>query len=115
MDEAACKVRETRDFSSFSKRNTQVKNFLCTVMESQWETEGDCLVYRIRANRFLRGMVRGLTGTMLQVGRGILTVDGFGQVAADRSRERVNFNVPAHGLFLTDVCYRTGLREKLDI
>jgi tRNA pseudouridine38-40 synthase len=106
MQEAAIRLQDFGDFSSFCKRNTQVKNFRCTVMESRWERDGDCLVYRIRANRFLRGMVRGLTGTMLQVGRGILTVGEFEEIAAGKNRSRVNFNVPAKGLFLEAVRYR---------
>ncbi|MFI5195133.1 MAG: tRNA pseudouridine(38-40) synthase TruA [Chitinophagales bacterium] len=113
MQEAAQKLQDFEDFSSFCKRNTQVKNFRCKVMESGWAQDGECLVYRIRANRFLRGMVRGLTGTMLQVGRGILTVGEFEEIAAGKNRSRVNFNVPAKGLFLEEVRY--GKRFDLKI
>ncbi|MDP4214403.1 MAG: tRNA pseudouridine(38-40) synthase TruA [Bacteroidota bacterium] len=109
MQEASRRLVKNQDFSSFSKRNTQVKNFLCTVWESEWEREGDCLLYRIRANRFLRGMVRGLTGTLLQVGRGILTIEDFEEIVAGKDRNKVNFNVPAKGLFLVNVRYREGL------
>ncbi len=109
MQEAAQRLQDLEDFSSFCKRNTQVKNFRCTVMESDWAQDGECLLYRIRANRFLRGMVRGLTGTMLQVGRGILTVGEFEEIALGKNRNRVNFNVPAKGLFLMQVSYPEGL------
>lgn len=109
MQEASLRLQDVEDFSSFCKRNTQVRDFRCTVMESDWAQDGECLVYRIRANRFLRGMVRGLTGTMLQVGRGVLTVGAFEEIAAGKNRNRVNFNVPAKGLFLMQVRYPEGL------
>jgi tRNA pseudouridine38-40 synthase len=105
MQEAAQRIRSWSDFSSFSKRNTQVKHFRCTILESDWEQEGESHVYRIRANRFLRGMVRGLTGTMLNVGRGSLSVEDFEKIAAGKDRDKVNFNVPAKGLFLERVRY----------
>ena len=74
LEEAAGRLKEYQDFASFSKRNTQVNHFRCSILESHWVQEGSGGYYRIRANRFLRGMVRGLTGTMLLVGRGQLTV-----------------------------------------
>ena len=77
MQEAASIVKEYRDFTSFSKRNTQVKTYLCSIAESVWKKENDLLLYRVSGNRFLRGMVRGLTGTMLQVGRGKITLSDF--------------------------------------
>ena len=64
MQQAAVVIKEYVDFTSFSKRNTQVKTFNCIIQESKWGMEGDCLVYYVRANRFLRGMVRALTATM---------------------------------------------------
>jgi tRNA pseudouridine38-40 synthase len=105
MDKVAQRIKEFRDFSSFSKRHTQVKHFRCTVLESNWEQEGGCKVYRIRANRFLRGMVRGLTGTMLLVGRGCISMENFEEIAEGKDSNRVNFNVPAKGLFLVNVQY----------
>jgi tRNA pseudouridine38-40 synthase len=74
LDRAAAVLGEYSDFTSFSKRNTQSKTFECQVQESSWISRGDTLVFRVKANRFLRGMVRGLVGTMLQAGRGKITV-----------------------------------------
>ncbi len=108
LREAASLIREYRDFTSFSKRNTQVKTFLCAVRESEWLQEGDCLVYHVRANRFLRGMVRALTATMLRVGRGILSIEEFREVIEARDCTRASFAVPAHGLFLVAVDYPEG-------
>src|SRR6185437_1337796 len=62
------------DFTSFSKKNTQVKNFICDIKKSEWILENDTLVYHVEANRFLRGMVKGLVGTMLKVGRGVISL-----------------------------------------
>jgi tRNA pseudouridine38-40 synthase len=103
MQEAADILKEYSDFTSFSKRNTQVKTFVCDVRESEWIREGGCLVYRVRANRFLRGMVRAMTATMLRVGRGKIDLDGFRAIIEARDCTRASFAVPAHGLFLVSV------------
>jgi len=102
---AAAMILENRDFTAFSKRNSQVKTFLCTIQASAWEDEGGCLVYRVRANRFLRGMVRGLVGTMLQVGRGKMSLEAFGEVMRGGDNQLADFSVPGHGLFLFRVYY----------
>ena len=109
MQEAAGVLREYRDFTSFSKRNTQVKTFLCNIMESGWEEEGECLVYRVKADRFLRGMVRALTATMLKVGRGKMDVAGFRRVIEAKDCTVASFAVPGHGLFLVSVEYPEGV------
>ena len=105
LETAAARLKEFTDFTSFSKRNTQVKHFRCNIFESQWVKEEGNSYYRIRANRFLRGMVRGLTGTMLMVGRGYLTIEQFNEILEGREPSKVNFNVPAKGLFLDQIRY----------
>jgi tRNA pseudouridine38-40 synthase len=109
MKEAAGILKEYTDFTSFSKRNTQVKTFECQIMESEWLWENECLVYRVKANRFLRGMVRALTATMLKVGRGKLTIDEFRAIIRAKDCTRASFAVPAHGLFLIAVQFRPGI------
>ncbi len=101
-------VKEYNDFSSFSKRNTQVKTFNCQIQESQWIVENDCLVYYVKSNRFLRGMVRALAATMLKVGRGKLSLDDFRAVIESKDCTKASFAVPAHGLFLISVNYPLG-------
>lgn len=108
MKEAAKLLMDYRDFTSFSKRNTQVKTFQCDISLSEWEREGECLVYHVRANRFLRGMVRALTATMLQVGRGKLDLESFRGVIEAKDCTKASFAVPAHGLFLERVEYPVG-------
>jgi tRNA pseudouridine38-40 synthase len=105
LQHAARVIMEYHDFTSFSKRNTQVKTFDCVIMESAWAQRKDGLVYRVRANRFLRGMVRALVATMLQVGRGALTIDQFRAVIDAKDCTRASFAAPSHGLFLVEVCY----------
>lgn len=105
LQEVAARLKEFTDFTSFSKRNTQVNHFRCTLFESHWVEEEGGWYYRIRANRFLRGMVRGLTGTMLLVGRGQLSIAEIEEILEGKDPTRVNFNVPAKGLFLERVRY----------
>lgn len=100
---AAKEILNHIDFTSFSKRNTQVKSFICEIFESEWVQEGNCLVYRVKANRFLRGMVKGLVGTMLQIGRDKLSVDEFKNIIAAKDCTKADFSVPSHGLFLCRV------------
>jgi tRNA pseudouridine38-40 synthase len=111
LEAVAGRLKEFNDFTSFSKRNTQVNHFRCNILESHWVRTDGGFYYRIRANRFLRGMVRGLTGTMLLVGRGQITLSAFEEILAEKDPSRVNFNVPAKGLFLERVRYpeRYGL------
>jgi tRNA pseudouridine38-40 synthase len=106
LAEAASVIKEYSDFTSFSKRNTQVRTFACEIMESQWVIEGNCLVYKVKANRFLRGMVRALTATMLKVGRGKLDINCFRDIIMARDCTLASFAVPAHGLTLKRVNYQ---------
>jgi tRNA pseudouridine38-40 synthase len=105
LDAAAALILRSDEFASFAKRNSQAKTFHCTVLESDWRQENDCLVYRVVANRFLRGMVRGLVGTMLLVGRGKLDVEEFAAVLRNKDNQQADFSVPGHGLFLVRVSF----------
>jgi len=105
LQEAAMIIAEYNDFTSFSKRNTQVKTFICSIKESEWKLEEDMLMYRVKANRFLRGMVRALVGTMLQIGRKKITLDEFREIILARDCSRADFSAPALGLFLVTVQY----------
>lgn len=106
LEAASKEVLRQEDFSSFSKRNTQVRSFLCTIYESEWLEEGECLVYRVKANRFLRGMVKGLVGTMLLAGREKITIDEFRDIFNAKDCTKADFSVPSSGLFLCRVEYR---------
>lgn len=105
LNEAADLVRQYTDFTTFSKRNTQVKTFNCTIINSKWVIKQECIVYQIQANRFLRGMVRGLVGTMLRVGTGRITIGNFKSIIESKDCTNADFSVPPQGLFLVNVNY----------
>lgn len=111
MQEAAAIIKTYSDFTSFSKRNTQVKTFICTIEESEWKQDKREIIYRVKANRFLRGMVRGLTGTMLQVGRNKISIGQFKKIIEAKDCRLADFSVPGHGLFLTNVHYAPQLQQ----
>ncbi len=105
LQEAAAELILHQDFTSFSKRNSQVHTFICTLLQSSWEQQQDTLVYKVKANRFLRGMVRGLTGTMLLVGRKKISLPQFKAIIEQKDCSGADFSVPGHGLFLVNVEY----------
>jgi tRNA pseudouridine38-40 synthase len=109
LNQAAQAILKFTDFTTFSKRRTQVKTFECSIFKSEWMSENDCLVYHIKANRFLRGMVRGLVGTMLHVGRNKKSTDEFENIIQDKDSSKADFSVPGHGLFLVAVNYPENL------
>jgi tRNA pseudouridine38-40 synthase len=112
LNEAARLVLSFQDFTAFSKRNTQVKSFNCSIYESNWSADHEQLVYTVRANRFLRGMVKGLVGTMLRVGTGKISLDEFKKIIEGKDCSVVDFSVPAHGLFLFNVEFKSETFNK---
>lgn len=94
------------NYTAFAKRRTQVQTYDCTIMESNWSVEDGRMVYRVKGNRFLRGMVRGLVGTMLHVGKGKMQLEEFKKIIEERDSAQVDFSVPAKGLFLEQVSFR---------
>jgi tRNA pseudouridine38-40 synthase len=112
LQQAAVIVKEYADFTSFSRRNTQAKTFRCNIMESEWLQESECVVYRVKANRFLRGMVRALVATMLMAGRKKITLEKFRQIIESRDCTKAWFSAPAHGLFLVAVNYPSGMLQQ---
>jgi len=106
LQQAAHQVKQHTDFTSFSKRNTQVKSFLCNIYHSEWLSEKDCIVYNVIANRFLRGMVRGLVSTMLKVATGAITLEQFNEIIKNKDCTKADFSAPSKGLFLVKVNYK---------
>lgn len=105
MNEAARVLLDYDDFTSFSKAS-DTKTNLCRVTEARWdEVEPDVWRFTITANRFLRNMVRAVVGTLVEVGRGRMTVDEFRRVIERRDRCSAGESVPARGLFLVDIQY----------
>jgi tRNA pseudouridine38-40 synthase len=106
MNEAAKRLLIYCDFESFSKVKTDVKTFTCRIDFAYWEqmATGD-LVFHIRADRFLRGMVRAIVGTLMAVGQGRLSVGEFDQIIQAKDRKRAGQAVPAEGLSLVEIGY----------
>ena len=111
MQEATSIIKQYTDFTAFSKRNTQVKTFNCRIIESKWEWEDECLVFYVKADRFLRGMVRALVATMLKLGRGKMTIIEFKNVIEERDCSKASFAAPPQGLFLVNVNYQNNYFE----
>ena len=105
MNEAAKVLFEYEDFTSFSKLHTDVKTNNCTIMEAYWQQRGEELVFTLKANRFLRNMVRAIVGTLMEVGRERLTIEGFRQVIEAKNRCSAGHSVPACGLYFIQAEY----------
>ncbi|HOW30769.1 MAG TPA: tRNA pseudouridine(38-40) synthase TruA [Bacteroidales bacterium] len=105
MNRAAIIMMEYTDFECFSKTNTQVKTFNCKITEAIWTKTNDQLIFTIRADRFLRNMVRAIVGTMLDIGRHKTSIEDFRKIIESRNRSKAGYSVPAKGLYLTDVVY----------
>ncbi len=105
MNKAAERFLGERDFESFSKVKTEVNNFLCNVFEAKWvENKGE-LQFHISANRFLRGMVRAIVGTLLLVGEERLSSDDIEKIILAKDRKKAGRAVPPEGLYLSSVEY----------
>lgn len=111
LNEMAEALTGLTDFTSFSKKNTQVKNFKCQVQESFWTMQDDILIYTVQGNRFLRGMVRALTGTMLRLAKKGSGAMELLEIAAAENCSLADFSVPAHGLYLKQVLFEPGVYQ----
>jgi tRNA pseudouridine38-40 synthase len=103
INQASDFLKQQTNFFAFSKTNTQVKNFNCRIIKSEWVIGENNLTYNIEANRFLRGMVRAITATLLKIGRHKLSMSDFEKLFIED--RKAGYSVPAHGLFLTKVNY----------
>ena len=105
MNQAAARLLDYTDFTSFSKLHTDVKTNNCRITHAQWAQEGDQWVFTITADRFLRNMVRAIVGTLVEVGRHKMTVEEFCQVIERKDRCAAGTSMPGHALFLWDITY----------
>lgn len=109
MRQAAKILVDYTDFECFSKSNTEVNNYLCSITESYWEERENELHYMITANRFLRNMVRAIVGTFLEIGRRRHPVSWMHEVLASKDRSLAGASAPAHGLYLEKIIYPPGM------
>lgn len=103
---ALCSIlKEYTDFTSFSKLHTDVKTNNCLIKFAEWEKDGDDYIFTIKADRFLRNMVRAIVGTLLEAGRGRLDERGFRRIIEAKNRQVAGSSVPGNALFLEKVSY----------
>nr|WP_320039383.1 tRNA pseudouridine(38-40) synthase TruA [uncultured Bacteroides sp.] len=106
MNEAAKILFEYTDFTSFSKLHTDVKTNNCKIMQAEWIQEDETTwVFTVKADRFLRNMVRAVVGTLVEVGRGKMSIEEFRKVIEQKDRCKAGASVPGHALFLVDIEY----------
>ena len=113
MNEAAARLFDFEDFTSFAKLNSNNTTNICHIYEARWQRgEDGTLEFTIAADRFLRNMVRAIVGTLVDVGTGKLTPEGFAEIIAARDLSRSSGSAPAQGLFLNDVQYAPEVFER---
>lgn len=109
----ACKIlKGTRDFSSFSKLHSDVTTYHCNVMEASWKEKDGKYTFVIKADRFLRNMVRAIVGTMMDIGLGKISLNDFRAIIDKKDRSAAGTSVPARGLFLVDIDYPAHILPK---
>ncbi|MES2618561.1 MAG: tRNA pseudouridine(38-40) synthase TruA [Bacteroidota bacterium] len=105
MNKASQMIIGERDFSCFSKVNTDVQNYKCNLLSARWYYRNDLLIFEVSANRFLRNMVRAMVGTLAQVGEGKIDTQQFMQIVESNDRRMAGTSVPACGLYLVGIEY----------
>jgi len=105
MNNAASILIITSDFTSFSKLHGNSKTNICKVLKAEWTQHDDLIVFTITANRFLRNMVRAIVGTLLEVGKGEISLKDFEKIIETKNRCMASTSAPAKGLFLTGIEY----------
>jgi len=110
MIDAAQVLFQYDDFTSFSKLHTDNKTSICKLYEASWSENSDLLIFTIKADRFLRNMVRAIVGTLIDVGLGKLDIAGLKQIIESKNRCKAGISVPAQGLFLTEIAYPDDLK-----
>lgn len=110
MNEAAKILFEYNDFTSFSRLHTDVKTNLCKIFQAEWTADGPMLIFKIKADRFLRNMVRAIVGTLLEAGKGKISLEDFRKIIEKKNRGEAGASAPAHGLFLADIEYPEALK-----
>lgn len=105
MNEASKVLLEYKDFQCFSKSNTDVKTYHCNIMKAEWLLKNDELQFVIKADRFLRNMVRAIVGTMINIGLNKIKIDDLHDIIKSKNRSKAGFSVPAHALYLIHIEY----------
>jgi tRNA pseudouridine38-40 synthase len=113
MNKASKILCKHQNFESFSKSNSDVKTFNCNIMNARWESNNGILIFSIKADRFLRNMVRAVVGTLIEVGIGKINVEDFEKIILKKNRKFAGYSVPACGLYLCKIEY--NFKEILNV
>jgi tRNA pseudouridine38-40 synthase len=105
IDEANELIASWENFQAFSRVHTDVNHFNCDIKEIKWVSTNDGYIFHVSANRFLRGMVRAMVGTLLDIGQDRMSLDQLKTALESGDRRNTGRAVPADGLFLTKVAY----------
>ena len=105
MNKACDILKSYTDFSSFAKLHADTKTNICLIMDAKWFQSDELVRFEITADRFLRNMVRAIVGTMVDIGRGKISLQDFIEIIESKNRSKAGVSVPAHGLFLTQIEY----------
>jgi tRNA pseudouridine38-40 synthase len=105
LNEGADFIKNNHDFTSFAKLPKETKTNLCKVEYIKWEEKGDILIFTITADRFLRNMVRAVVGTLVELGRGKISLEDLNKIILSKDRRAAGYSVPANGLFLVSINY----------
>jgi len=112
---AATKILlDYKDFQCFSKSNTDVKTYHCNIMKAEWSLVENELHFIIKADRFLRNMVRAIVGTLINIGIGKIEVETLHDIIKSKNRSEAGFSVPAHALYLTKIEYPDSIKLKIE-
>lgn len=109
MNRAAKILFDYSNFKCFSRSNTDVKTYNCEIMQAEWTTNEDKLIFTIKADRFLRNMVRAIVGTMIDIGLEKLNLDDFRTIIDSEDRTKAGASAPAHALFLKHIEYENSI------
>lgn len=105
LNEGSEYLKTLSNFKAFSKSRTQVKTYECDLQECYWAFDQKQLIFRVRANRFLRNMVRAMVGTLLDLATEKITLEQLKDIMQSGNRSAAGTSVPAHGLYLVHVEY----------
>ncbi|MBO6607665.1 tRNA pseudouridine(38-40) synthase TruA [Psychroserpens sp.] len=111
MNEACEILLSYKDFQCFSKSNTDVKTYHCDIKEANWTILKNELVFTIKADRFLRNMVRAIVGTLINIGLNKIPLQSLHDIIKSKDRSRAGYSVPAHGLYLIDIEYPEHIKK----
>ena len=110
MNQALSIIKDYEDFEAFSKSKTDVKTYLCNILSCSLVKKENRLIFKIKANRFLRNMVRAIVGTLLEVGLEKISPEEVHNIIKSKDRSKAGPSMPAHALFLTKIEYPSNIK-----